>query len=197
MKGTSNLKNHSALSILLLAVCLCCCWGARTVKAAETAQFEQPLLITSAGQSAEVQLAAVLAKRAKLEYSLSKLATSQELQEAKTLVLSLGASLKGLGAAGLDVAQEKGRVEELLAAARKHEIPVICMHLGGESRRGQLSDDFISSFLPHAKVAIVVKSGNKDGFFSTLCEQSKISLIEVERAADALQPLTEFFSPEK
>ena len=96
-----------------------------------------------------------------------------------------------------DDTELRDRVEELLAAARKHEIPVICMHLGGESRRGQLSDDFISSFLPHAKVAIVVKSGNKDGFFSTLCEQSKISLIEVERAADALQPLTEFFSPEK
>ena len=181
----------------MFAVCLCLLLGGGTVKAAETASFEQPVLITSAGQSAEVQLAAVLAKRATLDYALSKLATSQELQGKKTLVLSLGASLKGLGAAGLDVAQEKGRIEELLAAARKLEIPVICLHLGGETRRGQLSDDFISTFLPHAQVAIVVKSGNKDGLFSTLCEQNKISLIEVERAADALQPLAEMFPPEK
>ncbi len=197
MKGIGYLKDFNKIVILCLAVCLGFSWADGTVNAAEFASFEQPVLITSAGQSAEVQLGAVLAKRAALDYVLSKLATSQELEGKKTLVLSLGASLKGLGAAGLDVTQEKGRVEELLAAARKLNIPVICLHLGGEIRRGQLSDDFISTFLPHAQAAIVVKSGNKDGLFSTLCEQNKISLIEVERAADALQPLAEMFQPEK
>ncbi len=191
------MKDYNKIAIIFVAVSLCLSGADGTVEAAETAQFEQPLLITSAGQSAEVQLAAVLAKRATLDYTLSKLATAQELHGNKTLVLSLGASLKGLGAAGLDVAQEKGRVEELLAAARKLEVPVICMHLGGEARRGQLTDDFISTFLPHAKMAIVVKSGNKDGLFSTLCEQNNITLIEVERAVDALQPLGEIFPPEK
>ena len=183
--------------MILVAACLFLFLGGKPAPASETPQFEQPLLITSAGQSAEVQLAAVLAKRAALDYSLSKLAKSPALQGMKTLVLSLGASLKGLGAAGIDVAQERGRIEELLAYARKRDIPVLCMHLGGESRRGQLSDEFISSFLPYAKLVIVVKSGNKDGFFTNLCEQNKIPMIEVERAADALSPLQQVFSPEK
>ena len=38
--------------------------------------FEPPLLITSAGQSPDVQLAVVLAKRAGIEYTLAKLATA-------------------------------------------------------------------------------------------------------------------------
>jgi hypothetical protein len=162
--------------------------------AAESPRFEQPLLLTSAGQSAEVQLAAVLAKRAELDYSLAKLAASADLAGKKTLVLSLGASLKGLGAAGLDVAQEKERVTQLLADAKQQGIPVLCLHLGGEARRGQLSDDFISTFLPHAQQAIVVKSGNKDGLFSSLCKENQIPLIEVERTPDALQPLRELFN---
>src|SRR4030042_2091354 len=79
--------------------------------------FEQPLLITSAGQNAEVQIAAVLAKRAGLNYTLSKQATAADLESMKTLVLVLGTSLKGLGAAGLDVDTERERVSALLAFA--------------------------------------------------------------------------------
>ncbi|HUU37840.1 MAG TPA: DUF6305 family protein, partial [Candidatus Desulfaltia sp.] len=51
-----------------------------------TGIFEQPLLITSAGQNAEVQIAAVLAKRAGLDYFLSKRATPEDLETVKTLV---------------------------------------------------------------------------------------------------------------
>jgi hypothetical protein len=156
-------------------------------------QFQQPLLITSAGQSAEVQLVSVLAKRANLSYTLSKLATPQELDDAKTLVLSLGVSLKGLGAAGVDTNQEKERVASLLKHAQDTNKSVICFHLGGETRRGQLTDDFITTFLPSAKLALVVKSGNQDGLFLRICQENNIPLIEVERAVDALQPFQEMF----
>jgi hypothetical protein len=155
--------------------------------------FEQPLLITSAGQSAEVQLASVLAKRAGLTYTLSKVATSKDLENIKTLVLVLGTSLKGLGAAGLDTAKEKARVLLLLKEAQKKNIPLLCLHLGGESRRGQLTDEMIKDFLPFAKMAIVVKSGNKDGIFSKICKEKNIPLIEVEKTVDALEPLKQAF----
>jgi len=155
--------------------------------------FEQPLLITSAGQSAEVQLASVLAKRAGLTYTLSKIATSKDLENIKTLVLVLGTSLKGLGAAGLDTAKEKARVLLLLTEAQKKNIPLLCLHLGGESRRGQLTDEMIEDFLPFAKMAIVVKSGNKDGIFSKICKEKNIPLIEVEKTVDALEPLKQAF----
>ncbi len=159
----------------------------------EEALFLQPILITSAGQSAEVQIASVLAKRAELTYTLAKSASAQDLAGIKTLVLSLGASLKGMGAAGLDVEKEKVRVSQLLNAAQAQNIPVVCLHLGGESRRGQLSDDFIARYLPNSRMAIVVKSGNQDGLFTTICQKNNIPLIEVDRAVDALGPLKSAF----
>lgn len=165
-----------------------------TASARETAGFfEQPLLITSAGQNAEVQLAAVLAKRAGLNYTLSKLATARELETMKTLVLVLGASLKGLGAAGLDMDKERERVTALVTEAQKRNIPILCLHLGGESRRGQQTDDLIAEFLTPARLAIVVKSGNQDGFFTTVCQKKNVPLIEVGKTADALEPLRKAF----
>jgi hypothetical protein len=157
------------------------------------AVFEQPLLITSAGQNAEVQIAAVLAKRARLNYTLSKQAGAGDLQGVQTLVLVLGASLKGLGAAGLDLDKERDRLTGLLDAAQKNQIPLLCLHLGGEARRGEQTDDLIAAILPLAKMLIVVKSGNADGFFTKICQAEGIPLIEVEKTADVQTPLQQAF----
>lgn len=159
----------------------------------QTLKFEQPLLITSAGQSAEVQLANVLAKRAGLTATLTKLATEKDIENVKTVVLVLGISLKGLGAAGLDMTQEKERVIALLEAAKSGSTPVLCLHLGGEARRGQISDELIELCLPYAAAVLLVKSGNGDGFFTKLCREKNISLIEVERTVDAITPLQNLF----
>ncbi|MFB0564821.1 MAG: DUF6305 family protein [Candidatus Aminicenantaceae bacterium] len=167
--------------------------GAFSRGAQKEAILEQPLLITSAGQSAEVQLASILAKRAGLSYNLSKLATEKDLENFKTLVLVLGASMKGLGAAGLDTAKEKVRIKKLIEEAKKREISILCLHLGGESRRGKLTDELIADFLPVATMVIVVKSGNKDGIFSTICKENNIPLEVVEKTSLALEPLKKAF----
>jgi len=155
--------------------------------------FEQPLLITSAGQSAEVRLVSVLAKRGELNFILSKTATPKDLENIKTLALVLGVSMKGLGAAGLDIAKERERLNLLVGEAQKKNIPLLCLHLGGEARRGQISDALISAFLPKAKMVIVVKSGNKDKLFTKICEEHNIPLVEVEKTADVLTPLKDAF----
>jgi hypothetical protein len=171
-------------------------WALLTIPARgqETAGiFEQPLLITSAGQNAEVQIVAVLAKRAGLNYTLSKQATAADLENMKTLVLVLGASLKGLGAAGLDMDKERERVMALITAAQKAQVPLLCLHLGGETRRGPQTDDLIAEVLLLAKMVIVVKSGNGDGFFTKLCQPRNIPLVEVEKTADVQIPLQKAF----
>jgi hypothetical protein len=155
--------------------------------------FEQPILLTSAGQNAEVQLVSVLAKRAGLTFTLSKLATAAELADKKTLVLAIGASMKGLGAAGLDVKQEKTRITDLVNAAQDKKIPIFCLHLGGEARRGQLTDELITLLIPLSQAVIVVNSGNQDGIFTRLCEEHNIPLVGVNRVVDALKPIKDAF----
>lgn len=189
-KNDMKTKLSPLLSILLFSVVICAVPG----RGKQTEGiYEQPLLITSAGQNAEVQIAAVLAKRAGLNYTLSKQASAADLANMKTLVLVLGTSLKGLGAAGLDVNKERERVVGLIAAAQKTQIPLLCLHLGGEARRGQQTDDLAAEVLTQAKMLIVVKSGNSDGFFTKLCQSKNIPLIEVEKTADAQVPLQKAF----
>ncbi|MEN6560786.1 MAG: DUF6305 family protein [Acidobacteriota bacterium] len=157
--------------------------------------FDPPMLITSAGQSPDVQLAVVLAKRAGIETTLAKLATARDLGGAGTLGLVVGASLKGLGAAGLDTAKEKARVKALLAEAARRKIPVLFLHLGGEQRRGELTDAMVAEYLPAARMAVIVKSADADGLFSKICRARGIPLVAVEKTAEAAEVLKSAFKP--
>ena len=167
--------------------------------------FEAPLLLTSAGQSPDVQLAVVLAKRAGIEHTLAKMAVAKDLAGAKTRGLGhrraalgclvVGASLKGLGAAGVDTAKEKDRVKALLAAAAARGVPVLFLHLGGEQRRGELTDAMVAEYLPAAKMAVIVKSADHDGLFSKICRERGIPLVAVEKTADVAEVLKGAFKP--
>lgn len=160
-----------------------------------SAVFDQPLLLTSAGQSPDVQLAVVLAKRAGLEHTLAKMAEAKDLAGAKTLGVVVGASLKGLGAAGIDTAKEKERVRALLAEAAAKGIPVLFLHLGGDQRRGELTDAMVADTLPSARLAVIVKSADKDGLFSRICKDKGVPLVAVEKTADAAEVLKMAFKP--
>ncbi len=191
------MKRICALPLVLgLTVCLTVpAAGVEGAAQTPAAEFEPPLLITSAGMGPEVQLAAILAKRAGIDHTLSKGATAAELGGFKSLAVVVGASLKGLGAAGLDATKEKARVEAILAAAATEGIPVIVLHLGGEARRGELTDAMIETCLPSARLAVVLKSGNKDGLFTRLAEAAGVPLVEVEKTADAADILKSAFEP--
>ena len=184
------MKKKTAVLLTLLAVV--------PMIGAEIPPFDQPVLITSAGQSAEVQIVSVLAKRAGIEAVLDKLATAESLKNRKpaTIMLVLGVSMKGMGAAGLDLKEEKTRIAALLLEAERQTIPILCLHLGGEARRGDMSDAMIKEYIPYAAAAMVVQSGNSDSLFSTLCDEQTIPLIEVDRAANALAPLKKLFNIE-
>lgn len=194
IKGDKMIKNGISTFMIIILSSLSICFISGE-SAESLPRFEQPLLITSAGQSADVQIGGVLAKRAGLLATLSKNATRQELGNKKTLALVIGVSMKGLGAAGLDLDQEKTRVKELIAEAQRKDIPVLCLHLGGEARRGKLSDQMIQDFLPYAQMVIVVKSGNKDGLFTKICEDKNIPLLEVDKTSEVQEPLKNMFAP--
>lgn len=132
------------------------------------AQFDQPLLITSVGQSADGQMVRVLAQRGGLSFTYDSLAEAGAVSAYRTVVLVVGGSSKGLGAAGINPDQEEQRAQALISAARSAGAGVIVMHVGGEARRGDLTDRFVRVAAPQADYLIVVAEGNMDNMFSQI-----------------------------
>jgi hypothetical protein len=140
--------------------------------------FDQPVLITCIGQSADGQMVRVLAERVKLDHKYDPAADASAMSSYKTLVLVLGGSSKGLGAAGIKPAQEEARGQALVAAAKGGGAKIMVMHVGGEARRGELTDPSIKSMAPAADYIIVVADGDKDKIFEQVAGKTPIDLPE-------------------
>lgn len=155
---------------------------------------QKPALLTSVGQSADHEMVEVLLERAAVAYKTVVQAKSGDLATsgAKTLILVVGGSTKGLGAAGISADAEIARAKAVIAEAKRLGMTIIGLHIGGEARRGELSDKFIEAAIPSCHYVVVVSEGNKDGFFDRLCA-GKIPLDKVDRMAKAVEPLQKAF----
>jgi len=129
-----------------------------------------PVLITSAGQSNDVNTIAVIMKQAKIGFDYCDVPTVEMIKSGvglggqqskdgfhvevktdlekfkngmpyKTVIFAIGASLKGMGASGLTVDSEVKRVKALIDYCNKNKIKIIAIHSGGESRRGPSGSD--------------------------------------------------------
>ena len=159
----------------------------------EAAFAEQPILLTSAGQSADADMLKVLVDKGGLEYEMDGVATADALEGKKTLLVAIGGSSKGLGAAGINADDEIARVDALIDAAKEQGISVIAAHIGGEARRGDLSDKFVAPVVEKADYVIVVEDGNKDGLFDDLASKAGIPIAKVATMAEVLEPLQAAF----
>ncbi|HEY9055288.1 MAG TPA: DUF6305 family protein [Rectinemataceae bacterium] len=188
------MKPSTRALVFVAALVLSLGFGASAAAETPKAFASPPALLTSVGQSADVEMVKVLFGRAKLAYSLDAAVKASALaaSTAKTLVLAIGGSSKGLGAAGISVEAELERTKALIAEARKLGMKIIGIHVGGEARRGELSDKFIQAAVPACDFVIVVAEGNQDKLFDKLCG-SKIPLASVAKIAEAGVPLAAVF----
>lgn len=156
------------------------------------AAFAADVAITSVGQSPDGMMVKVLMKKLNVEPDYDAMMQPGALDGQKVLIAVVGGSSKGLGAAGIDKEQEKVRGLTLIEDAKKKGMKVIVMHVGGDGRRGDLSDMFITAITPQGDRVIVVKSGNQDGIF-TNSKAADAELIEVDNIQATVTPLEAAF----
>jgi len=189
------IMKHSIItfSIILLSL-ISFCFAQEADKSTFSAQ--DPVLLTSAGQSADILMLKILAKKASLDFTLDKTATPEKVEKFKSLIVVCGGSTKGLGAAKIDKEEEYARAEKIMDNAKKNKIPVIVAHLGGKSRRGALSDYFNKLAANKADHLIVVKGGDQDGFFSNIAKENKVSIDLTEKIVLIKELLKKIYAKE-
>ena len=172
------------------------------------AKAELPVLVTSCGQSIGPTTIKVVLQRLKLAYEIDPLATPETLQAKakagtpyKSLIITMGASLKGMGAAGIEIDDELARATALIAEAKKQGIKVIGAHIEGMKRRSQgaaagdtTDEQSIDAVAPHSAILLVLKDGNSDGRFTVISEAKKIPLVEFEKTVDLIPALEKLFA---
>lgn len=159
-----------------------------------TEKFQGPVLVTSFGQSTDGSMIEQVMKRLKtVAYTYNPTATSADLGGVKTVVIAVGNSTKGLGAAGISQDQETARAKEFMAAVKKAGVKVICCHIGGATRRGALSDAFADMVLPLSSYILVKEDGNEDGKFTSFAAANNIPITLVYGSKDTVDAFKQIF----
>lgn len=169
-----------------------------------------PVVITSCGQSPGATMLKVVFMKLKLEkgsYEENSLVSADELKAKKdagapfkTLIITMGASLKGMGAAGISIEDELARTSALIEEAKRQGITVVGAHIEGMKRRAQgaaagdnTDEQSIDAVAPNADLLVIKKEGNEDGRFTTISESKGIPMIEVEKTLDLVTEFEKLF----
>lgn len=153
----------------------------------EKVTLNSPVAVTTCGQSPGALMLKLICKKANVECFQSNDLSVADLQNNsfKTLIITTGTSMKGMGAAGTDIKAEIKRIDELIAEARKQGIVIIGAHIEGMARRVDKYDEMsIEAVAPAADIILVKEDSDADGYFSKLAEEKNIPIIKVKETLD-------------
>ena len=201
-------KVHRSVAALVAASSILVLLPASPAAQAPAAKAELPVLVTSCGQSNGPTTVKIVLQRLKMAFDIDPLATPEMIQAKakagtpyKSLIITMGASLKGMGAAGIEIEDELARASALIAEARKSGIKIIGAHIEGMKRRSQgaaagdtTDEQSIDTVAPNSDILVVYKEGNADGRFTVISEAKKIPLVEFEKTIDLIPALEKLFA---
>lgn len=160
---------------------------------------EAPVITTTCGQSPGALMVTQISRQIGLECEQQDLLKADYLKENefKTVIITMGTSGKGMGAAGTDMQDEVERINEIIKVAKEKGMTVIGAHIEGEARRVDDNDEkSIKTVAPQSDIIIVREDSNKDGYFTDLGEEKGVPVYVIEKTLELKQPLKEIFEME-
>lgn len=181
-------------SCILLALVAALVWAPASAQK-PAVKLEQPVLLTSCGQSPGPLKIKIFFGRLSMDYVYNMQASAADLvakkkegKPFKSLIIVTGASLKGMGAAKVSMEEELDRIKKLIAEAKKQGIKVVGSHVEGMERRsqgaapGDNSDEMsIDAVCPQSDLLLVRKDGDEDKRFTAISTGKKIPLVMFEK----------------
>lgn len=190
------MKIHRTFMVLALAVVFLLGGSLSILAAEESVTLQTPIAVTTCGQSPGALMIKLICKKADLDCMQSNSLSVQDLQENsyKTLIITTGTSMKGMGAAGTDINVEIKRIEALIAEAKKQGIVVIGAHIEGMSRRVDKYDQMsIETVIPVSDMILIKEDSDEDDYFTNVATEKNIPIFRVTETLELKDKFQELF----
>ena len=197
-------KKGFAIFSLILVLTLSLSFISFAAGQPEIPTVETPLVVTTCGQSPGALMIWVLSKQIKLPCDREDLLTAENLKAKadegtpyKTLIITTGTSMKGMGAAGVDIDFEVARIQAIIEEAKKQGIFIIGAHIEGAARRVDETDAAsIAAVTPESKLLLIREDSNEDGYFTKAAEKQGIPIITFKETLDLSDIFKQLFNLE-
>ena len=211
----------------LFGICMACLvLLAASAHGEEVPKAQFPVLTTSAGQSSDVMTLNIVLEEAEIGYDYCDVPSVDILSDGvglgereggegfhvesytdmdtypagtpfKTMLVAIGASLKGMGASGLTVDTEAARLKAIIDHCKEKGIYIIAVHVGGTATRGAPGSDnerMIDAVAPFADYIIATADSNKDNRFTDIAKEKGVPYTQVDYALDLVEIFKQVFS---
>ncbi len=176
------------LIIIIMVVILVGCSSKENDKPVKEYDFLKtsgPIYLTSVGQSADIVIMKSILKQMNLDFVYEPTLTADQLSVGGgTILISTGASIKGMESTGVTVKQELNRAIELVEFSKEKGLTIVAFHFGGMKRRGQISDQLIKPVISSSDLMIILSDSNNDDFFSNMSKSKKIEIQKLDGIED-------------
>ena len=192
------------LPVLTLCFLLILSFAGFTAGQPEVPTLETPLVVTTCGQSPGALMIWVLSKQIKLPCDRDDLLTAEKMKAKsdagtpyKTIIITTGTSMKGMGAAGVDIDYEVARIKAILEEAKKEGVFIVGAHIEGMARRVDETDAAsIATVVPESNMLLVRDDSNEDGLFTKAAEEQEIPIINFKETLDLSDIFKQLFNLE-
>ena len=158
-----------------------------TIGTIDKSLYSSPILVTSFGQSVDAGSIQNALKNNSIEHTYKPQAAADEIASYKTLIICVGASTKGLGAAGINEKDEIARAGAIMQKVKETGAQVICVHIGGATRRGATSDTLLDLVLPACSYIVLKEDANFDYKFTKYAEENNIPITLIAATKNTVQ----------
>jgi len=190
--------------IAIVTMSFCLSMISYTTEQPSIPKSELPFVVTTCGQSPGALMVWVLCKQIKLPCDRADLLKVEDLKSKfeegnpyKTLLITTGTSMKGMGAAGVDIDYEVARIKAVIEEAKKEGILIIGAHIEGMARRVDATDAAsIALVIPESNLLLVREDSNEDGYFTKVAEEKGIPIITFKETLDLAEVFKKLFQIE-
>jgi len=194
---------HSTIFLLIILI-ICFSGIGYAEQECPLSKLELPLVVTTCGQSPGALMISVLCNQIKLSCERADLLKAEDLSNKaaedepyKTLIITTGTSMKGMGAAGVDIDYEIARIKAIIEEAKKERIIIVGAHIEGMARRVDATDTAsIEAVIPHSNLLLIREDSNEDNYFSKAAEELNIPIILFKETLDLVDIFKELFVTE-
>jgi hypothetical protein len=158
--------------------------------------FEQPVVVTTCGQSPGALMVKMISQQVGINITQNDLLTAESLEgsDYKTLIVTMGTSGKGMGAAGTNMKEEAERINNLITTAKENGLQVLGAHIEGMSRRADDNDAQSIEIVMHQSDALIIKdASNQDGFFTEKSEELNIPAVFFDKNNEMGEAIKKLF----
>lgn len=154
---------------------------------------QQPVLITSAGQSTDTYILRDISNQLMIRSYFMPQAGADDLEDIRTIVFVVGYSSLGMKLQGISFEEEKERIEKLLQAAEDYGITIITVAFGGEHSYEHKTGELLRMISARSDYLIGLSESGNEIILTELAKSEDIPLTLAESVNDVSKPFASAF----